>query len=292
VDPAGVPDVVEVGAAGGARPEAGERLDAFLARALQLSRRYARRLIARGDVEVDGRRAAPGLRLSPGQRVGVRAFRHPREGPRPDPGVALRLLAEGEGLLAIDKPAGLPSHPLDCDEPGTALGGVLALRPEVGRVGSGLECGLVHRLDRDTSGVLVFALHERAWAEARAAFAERRVHKRYLARVHGSWSGSREVRLRLAGRGTRVRAVGHGGVEAISCIRALRSGGATSLVEVVPRTGARHQIRATLAQLGHPIVGDQLYGSDLRLGRHLLHAECLRIGGFEARAPVPAEFDA
>ena len=270
---------------------AGARLDAFLALELALSRRYARRLLARGGVAVDGRPARAGTLLGAGQRVDVPEFRHPSEGPAADPELKLAVLAEGGGLFAVDKPAGVASHPLDCDRRGTALNAVLAVRPGVAGAGRGLERGLVHRLDTGTSGVLVFATEPEAWTAARAAFERREVAKRYLARVHGRFEGEREVRLRLANRGARVAVAGDGGREALTRLRGLEAGARESLVEVFPATGVRHQIRASLAHLGHPVVGDRLYGSTEDLGRHLLHAARIRIGEFEASAPLPAEFE-
>jgi 23S rRNA pseudouridine1911/1915/1917 synthase len=203
----------------------------------------------------------------------------------------LRVLAERDGLIAIDKPAGVAVHPLAPDELGTVLNALVALRPGIAGVGEGgLRSGVVHRLDPGTSGVLVFATRDEAWRAARRAFAERRVAKRYVARVHGAFAGARELSLRLESRGDHVRVVPSGGREAISEIRALETGAETSLVEVRMRTGVRHQIRASLAHLGHPVVGDSVYGSPVALPRHLLHAASLAFDDFSAEAPLPAEF--
>jgi 23S rRNA pseudouridine1911/1915/1917 synthase len=272
--------------------DGGARLDVFLARRLGLGRRFVWRLLARGAVRLEGRPAAKGSLLRGGETLQLDAFRHPSQGPISDPGVELRILAEAAGLLAIDKPAGIPSHPLEYDEPGTALGGVLALRPEVRFAGAGgLECGLVHRLDTGTSGVLVFAREPEAWREARAAFAGRRVRKRYVARVHGALRSPVELSIRLDSRGKRVRAVERGGRESLTRLLPLEVGEQTSLLEVEPVTGLRHQIRAVLAHLGHPVIGDTLYGSSTALGRHLLHAESIELGGFSARSALPPGFD-
>jgi 23S rRNA pseudouridine1911/1915/1917 synthase len=269
----------------------GARLDVFLAHRLDLGRRYVWRLLERGCIRLEGRLAAKGVVLRAGEQLDVASFRHPSEGPVADPVLTLRVLAEAAGLLAVDKPAGIPSHPLDYDETGTALGAVLALRPEVRDAGEGgLECGLVHRLDTGTSGVLVLATDKRAWSEARAAFAGRRVRKRYLARVHGSLRAPAELALRFAPRGKRVRVVEHGGRLALTRVRPLEPRADETLVEVEPITGLRHQIRAVLAHLGHPVIGDTLYGSPARLPRHLLHAEWIRLGSFEARSPLPDDF--
>ena len=272
----------------------GARLDVFLARELRMGRRHARRLLERGIVQLHGRPAPKGVLLRAGDRVEVGAFRHPDQGPLPDPDAAdgLRIVARDAAFVAIDKPAGMSSHPLDPDERGTALGAVLAIHPEVGGVGSGLERGLVHRLDRDTSGVLVAARTPADWARAREAFADRRVGKRYLARVHGRVDRELELEMRMESRGARVRVVASGGRASLTRVVPLEPGSRTSLVQVEPVTGLRHQIRVALARAGHPVVGDALYGSDVPLPRHLLHAAWIRIDDFEAEAAPPPELEA
>lgn len=276
---------IEVGA-----DDAGARLDVVVARALGISRGWVRKLLDSGRVRLDGRPAAKGVILRAGDRIEVAEFARPEAAPLPNPALALRVLAERGGLIAIDKPAGMAVHPLAPDETDTALNGLVALRPEIAGVGEGgLRSGVVHRLDPGTSGVLVFATTEAAWRAARRAFEGQRVAKRYVARVHGAFAGTREVRLRLESRGDHVRVVASGGREAVSEIRALQTGAETSRVEVRMRTGVRHQIRATLAHLGHPVVGDALYGSPLALPRHLLHAAALSFDDFAAEAPLPPD---
>ncbi len=194
--------------------------------------------------------------------------------------------------MLVDKPAGIAVHPLDFDETGTLANAMLGRNPELREVGEGgLRPGVVHRLDIETSGVLCFALREAAWRRAREAFEARRAEKTYQARIHGLLRDEREVELRLENRGRRVRVVARGGRRSVTLIRPLASAQQESLVEVRPVTGLRHQIRVTLAWLGHPVVGDRLYGSDRSLGRHLLHATRLRIGDAEANSAVPAGFE-
>ncbi len=143
--------------------DAGQRLDAFAAKALGVSRGYVRRLLGRGHLSLRGRSTAKGTILRTGDCLEVRPFRHPDQGPAPDPEVQPVLIAEADGLLALDKPAGVPTHPLDYEERGTLLNGLLAVRPEVAGIGEGgLRSGVVHRLDTDTSGVQLFAVREEA----------------------------------------------------------------------------------------------------------------------------------
>lgn len=275
------------------RTDAGNRLDRFLAERLGLSRGYVQRLLARERVRLDGHAAAKGATLRAGDAIEILEFRHPREGPRANPALDLPVLAQGGGLLAVDKPAGLPTHPLDFEETHTALNGVLARHPELAGIGEGgVRSGVVHRLDTGTSGVLVFATDPEAWSRARASFRERRVEKRYVARVHGRLARPLECALRLEPRGDHMRVVADGGVAAETRFAPLAAGADTSLVEAFPATGAMHQIRASLAHLGHPIVGDGLYGSPVVLGRHLLHACRIRIREFEASSPLPDAFGA
>lgn len=270
--------------------EAGNRLDAVVARRLGLSRGWVRKLLASERVLLGGRPAAKGAILRAGDRIDVLPFAGPEAGPIANPAMAVSILREAAGLIAIDKPAGWPVHPLDPDETDTALNALVALHPELVGVGEGgLRSGVVHRLDPGTSGVLVFAIDERAWREARSAFAEKRVAKRYVARVHGAFAGEREIELRLESRGTHVRVVASGGRLASSHVRALETGPETSLVEIAMRTGVRHQIRASLAEIGHPVVGDRLYGSELELDRFWLHAVSIAWDDFSAEAELPAE---
>jgi 23S rRNA pseudouridine1911/1915/1917 synthase len=268
---------------------AGERLDVFLSRALDLPRRYVQRLLERERVWLAGKPATKGRVLDIGDRLEILPFRHPSEGVPAAPELPLVVLADERGLVAIDKPAGMPTHALDYDERTSAVNAFLARYPEAAEVGDGgLQASLVHRLDTHTSGVLLFAREARAWREAREAFSSGRAEKHYLARVHGALRGEREVALQLAQRGDHVRVVESGGRLARTRLGAVERDGDTSLVAIELLTGVRHQIRATLAHLGHPIVGDRRYGSPVDRGRHLLHATLLRIplrsGRFEARS--------
>ena len=272
--------------------DAGARLDHVVARLLGVSRGYARKLISAQRVLLEGRPAAKGTGLRAGERIEVLPFARPEDPPLANASLAWTVVAELAGWVAIDKPAGQPTHPLEHTELDTSVNALIAHFPAVAGVGEGgLRCGVVHRLDPGTSGVLVFALHDDAWRRARSAFRERRVAKHYVARVHGAFTGERELELLLESRGPRARVVSRGGRPALSRVRALATGRDESTVEIEMLTGVRHQIRATLAHLGHPVVGDSLYGSTRELSRHLLHAQSIRWDEFAAQAPLPGEFD-
>jgi 23S rRNA pseudouridine1911/1915/1917 synthase len=284
--------------------DAGSRLDAFLSHALGVSRAEARRLLARGLVRVEGRArgaSEKGERLAAGAHVEVDPFLPAAQRrPLPEPGLALPVVAEGPGWLVVDKPAGMPVHPLREDERGTALGFVAARHLEVVGVGEGgLRSGVVHRLDVETSGCLAFAYREEAWQTLRAAFREHRMEKDYRALALGRLEGEDELELELVvaqHRPARVR-VGAGGHRVRLRWRALEALRGATLVEVRPVTGFLHQIRAVFAHLGHPLAGDARYGAaeagdPSQAGRALLHASRLAGAGLAAGAPDPPDFEA
>ncbi len=329
-DSAGAPPrSAEAGSAGRTlevgEQDAGVRLDVFLSRTLEISRAQSRRLLARGSVSLQARILSDkdkGLALPAGARLEVASFRRPEEqAPQPEPegGAAMpRVLAEGDGWLVVDKPAGMPVHPLDEGETGTVLNAVVKSHPEMIGVGEGgLRCGVVHRLDVWTSGALVVATREAVWQRLRRAFAEHRVSKRYVALVEGEFEagagGELEMNLGLVmarHRPAKVRVVRPSepdspAVRPVSqTVRRIDSyGGEASMVEIRPRTGFLHQIRVTLAHLGHPLIGDRTYGSRARgdradwaeicgARRHMLHAAEVEIDEVHAVSPIAADFDA
>ncbi|MBM4384422.1 MAG: RluA family pseudouridine synthase [Deltaproteobacteria bacterium] len=284
---------------------AGARLDAFLADGLRVSRAEARRLLERGAVEVDARAvglADKGAPLAAGQRVAVQRFAgRAHAEPIAQPELALPVLARGAGWLAVAKPAGMPVHPLDPGETGTALNFVAAKFPEIVGVGeAGLRSGVVHRLDVDTSGALLFATEQGRWEQLRGGFRAHRVEKVYRAIVHGGLSGSGELALPLAvaqHRPARVRVVAAGDPRSRHTRmtwRALERLRDATLVEARPATGFLHQIRASFAHLGHPLVGDSAYGAPAspHAKRHLLHAAYVAYRDVEARCPDAEDFAA
>jgi 23S rRNA pseudouridine1911/1915/1917 synthase len=286
--------------------DTGRRLDLFLAEKLALSRAQVRRLLASGAVQLDGRAvgdSAKGERLAVGVQVAVAPFKRADEQRAlADAGAALAVLAQGPGWLAVDKPAGMPVHPLREDETGTVLNAVVERWPEVHAVGEGgLRSGVVHRLDVDTSGALLVATRQPAWDRLRGAFAEHRVEKVYRAIVLGRVLGAESVelplvtarhrpaRVRVAEPGERAR----GARLAVLSYRPLEVFDAATLLEVRPRTGFLHQIRVTLAHLGHPVAGDRTYGPPADAtgaARHMLHAARVAFEEIEAGCPDAADF--
>jgi 23S rRNA pseudouridine1911/1915/1917 synthase len=302
----------------------GCRLDRVLVDELGLSRAAVRRLLERGAVRLGAvptagelesellARRDKGRLVVAGNVLWVAEAAAPAdEEALPSPGLELVVLAAGSGWLAADKPAGVAVHPLRVDESGTLLGAVAALHPGIHGVGeAGLRSGVVHRIDMGTSGVVLFALDQTSWQRLRAAFSGHLIEKTYHAIVHGELSQpfSQKVGLTVARhRPARVRVVDpldgadpnaappRSGIRTVEQdVRPLRALRGATLVEVRPRTGFLHQIRATLAHIGHPLLGDVRYGAPpgLAADRHLLHALALRFEDIDARAPYPLDFEA
>jgi 23S rRNA pseudouridine1911/1915/1917 synthase len=279
--------------------EPNQRLDIAVAEALGCSRARAQELLTEGAVDVDGRQVkSKGLRLHHGQRVSV--WRPPADLDRFEAVDApLEVLGEGPGWVAVDKPAGLPVHPLRHDEPDSLLQRVAARFPRIEGVGEGgLRSGVVHRLDVDTSGVQIFALDEPTFERLREAFRGHRIDKTYRAIVGGQPPEYGAVQLDLRIRKHRPALVaaseaGTGGPDSRLCPlrwNVREAFAHAALIEVRPRTGFLHQIRVSMAWLGHPILGDPVYG-DLgdRAPRQMLHACRLALGEIDVASPDPAD---
>ncbi len=280
------------------------RLDTFLARALQVSRREALQALGAGLVTVDGEKAAPrdkGRSLDTATTVGVASLA-PLKKIVPDADAPLTVLFGGEDCLVVDKPPGVPVLPRAPFERGTLLNAVVARYPQIQGVGEGgLKSGVVHRLDTDTSGALLLATSQEKWLELRAAFTERRVKKTYRALLEGCLEGKGRESMTLVvarHRPAKVRVVLDD--EATSSARvctlgwtALETFSNATLVEVGLETGFLHQIRAMFAHKGHPVLGDEVYGAAVpSVPRQMLHAARLTVGTIKAHSPDPADFAA
>ena len=261
----------------------GERLDVFVARRLpELTRSRVRRLIDAGLVAIDGRPAAKaGVRLEPGQAVRLTLPPPAPSELEPEP-IPLRIVYEDDDLLVVDKPAGMTVHPSPGHSRHTLVHAVLAHCPNLSGIGGEGRPGIVHRLDKDTSGLIIVAKHDAAHVSLARQLKERRVEKTYLALVEGRVEPKAGVIDGPIGRHPRHRkkmAVVERGREARTRYRLLREVDGRSLVEVRPETGRTHQIRVHLASIGHPVVGDALYGGKgwaaSSLGRQFLHAQRL-----------------
>ena len=260
----------------------GERLDAALARMFGLSRAGAADLIATGQVLVAGRPAVKSDRVPAGERLEVTLPPRP-SGPalRPQPVPGLAVAAEDADIVVVDKPPGVAAHPTPGWSGPTVLEGLLAAGHTIATSGAAERQGIVHRLDANTSGLMVVAKSEHAYSALKRAFRRREVDKRYHALVQGHpdpLRGTIDAPIARHPAGDGRFAVVTGGRPSVTRYDTLEAFRGASLVEVTLETGRTHQIRVHMAALRHPCAGDLLYGADpvlaarLGLSRQWLHA--------------------
>jgi 23S rRNA pseudouridine1911/1915/1917 synthase len=281
-----------------------ERLDKFLVELLQeFSRSRIQALIAEGLVDVNGRAAKKaGQTLESGSDVTVRI-------PPPAPtdliaeDIPLDIVFENDDLIVVNKPAGMVVHPAAGHASGTLVNAMLGYAPDIEGIGGEERPGVVHRLDKETSGLILLAKNERAHRWLQDQFRLRKVEKTYLALVDGkppTPSGRVETYIGRDPSHRKQMAIvpESRGREAISEYKTLESFANHTLLEFHPLTGRTHQIRLHCAFLGCPIVGDEVYGKrkpTVEINRHFLHAFRLKIvllGEKEQRtfeAPLPGE---
>jgi 23S rRNA pseudouridine1911/1915/1917 synthase len=297
--------------------DAGTRLDRFVAaHCPELSRSRVQELIDGGLVLVNGKAAKSSQKLHGGEIITVRA--HPRPATRAEAeSISLDVLYEDDDVIAINKAAGMTVHAGAGNVSGTLVNALLGRGQALSQSGDPLRPGIVHRLDKETSGVILVAKNDAAHAKLGEAFRQRAIAKTYIALVQGIL-GEKSGRIELAigrdpihrTRMTTLRKSWHGADianprEARTDWKALAKIDSTTLVEVQLHTGRTHQIRVHFSALKHPVVGDTLYGaaSELRagkttlppLGRNFLHAAKLGFAQprtsawIEVRAVLPVE---
>jgi 23S rRNA pseudouridine1911/1915/1917 synthase len=276
--------------------EAGARLDRFLASRLpSLSRMRIASLVAAGACAVNGAAAHAGFRLRAGDAVEIGFDASASEGATTPEAIPLSIVHEDEDLLVVDKPAGMLVHPTRSVKTGTLAN---ALTHHLNRDSRTFaRPGLPHRLDRATSGLMVVAKNQRALTILSRHFHRRLVEKRYLALLHGRVARDELTISAPIGRTEEAWPkwrVTDDGREAVSRLRVLERRGELSLAELEPVTGRTNQLRIHCAHAGHPIVGDDWYGSHVA-GRLCLHAARLAFnhpaGGarVEFSSPLPEE---
>lgn len=315
-----VPDDPEISELFVSAEDAGLRLDRFLAAQFpELSRNRIQSLMEGGHVLVDGSAKKPSHRVAVGETVTIGLPPAPSVGVEPEP-IPLDVLYEDADLAVINKPAGMIVHPGVGAETSTLVAALLhhfaAATPGtnasprgLSSIGGPLRPGIVHRLDKDTSGAIVVARTDAAHAQLAAAFSNRLVEKTYIALLHGTPRGnSGRIELPIARdlhRRSRMTTRRREGRQARTDWRALAPVGNFTLVEADLHTGRTHQIRVHFSALGCPVVGDTVYGAPREerigkqtlppLGRNFLHAAHIAFAHprsgqrLEFRAPLPAE---
>ncbi|OPG07783.1 RluA family pseudouridine synthase [Microbispora sp. GKU 823] len=263
----------------------GERLDAALARLFGFSRTRAAELIASGDVLVDGAVPAKSDRVHAGAWLDV-TIPPPPAAPMPvaEPVPGMTILYEDDDIVVVSKPIGVAAHPTVGWTGPTVIGGLLGGGHRVSTSGAAERQGIVHRLDANTTGVMVVAKSERAYSHLKRAFKERTVDKRYHALVQGHMDplrGTVDAPIDRHPSGDGRFAVVAGGKDSVTHYDTIEAFRAASLLDIKLETGRTHQIRVHMAALRHPCVGDLLYGADptlaarLGVGRQWLHAVSL-----------------
>jgi len=265
----------------------GVRLDRFLASVVaEQSRSQIQRLIKEAAVKVDGRSAKSNLSVKAGQTVVIEVPEAVEATPRPEP-LDVPILYQDPDLVVVDKPAGMVVHPAAGHASGTLVNALLHQITDLSGIGGEKRPGIVHRLDRGTSGLMVVAKNDAAHEELSRQFQDREIEKDYIALVWGVVQAGRRIdlpigrdpgdRKKMSSRARRSREA------ATRIVRAEHLNPAVTLAQIAIHTGRTHQIRVHLSAIGHPIVGDSLYGgvhrrvpgdirAVMRLQRPFLHA--------------------
>ena len=257
----------------------GTRLDKFVSeKCPEISRTQAQKLIAKGYITVDGCAAKPSLKLDAGDKIDILIPPTPPSPLSPE-AMPLNILYEDDDLLVIDKPAGLTVHPAPGHPEHTLVNAILAHFPHLADISDSLRPGIVHRLDKDTSGVMLVAKNRAAQLNLINQFKSRAIVKAYLVLVKGRLTPERGIIEAAIGRdpsNRKLMAVVTGGREARTQYQVIKYIDDYTLLEVTPETGRTHQIRVHLAAIGYPVVGDAVYGvKSPHLSRQFLHASRL-----------------
>lgn len=256
--------------------ESGVRLDKFVGdRCLELSRTHAQKLIGDGYITVNGKPARASLKLGIGDKVRVTIPPTPPSPLSPE-AIPLNIIYEDDDLLVVDKPAGMTVHPAPGHPGHTLVNAILSHYPHLADISDSLRPGIVHRLDKDTSGLMMVAKNRAAQANLAEQFKARSIVKAYRALVKGKLTPESGIIEAAIGRDPRNRqrmAVVSRGREARTDYRVIKYIGEHTLLEIMTETGRTHQIRVHLAAIGYPVVGDLVYGvKSPYLSRQFLHA--------------------
>lgn len=279
----------------------GGRLDQFLAaQDLKLTRSRLRNLINDGMARLNGQTARPSQKVRSGDRVSL-TVPQPRELGVAPQFLPLDVVYQDGQIVVVDKPAGLPVHPGPGHPDGTLVNALLARCPDIQGVGGVIRPGIVHRLDKDTSGLMMVAKTEEAHHNLSAQIKDRQVTKGYLALTVGipqASRGSIDAPIARDPRNRKRMAVVVGGREARTRYEVVAAFDGYALVELYLETGRTHQARVHLAYLGHPLLGDAVYGKrSPLLSHHFLHAQRLAFRHpttgepLDFQVPLPPELE-
>lgn len=268
--------------------EAGERLDIFLAKKTGITRAQIQRLIDKGDISVNGKIFSRSYRVKTDDSISIRIPEKETGGLIPEP-IPIEILYKDEYLVVVNKPAGMVVYPAAGHTHGTLMNAISYHCKNLATMGGPLRPGVVHRLDKDTSGVMVIALNDEVYYNLIEQFRHRTINRRYIALIYGDLKeDAGEISLKI-GRSesdrkkmsTRVKR----GKEAVTGWKVLERFENATLIEARLGTGRTHQIRVHFASIGHPVLGDKTYGKKvdveirtkrkISFPRQMLHAELL-----------------
>jgi 23S rRNA pseudouridine1911/1915/1917 synthase len=288
--------------------EAGQRIDAFLAKKTGITRSQIQKHIEKGNILIHGKPVSQNYKVKAEDFISVNISEEKIEGLIPEP-ILIHILYKDDHLVVVNKPPGMVVYPSAGHTHGTIMNAIAHHCEKLATVGGPLRPGVVHRLDKDTSGVMVVALNDEAYHNLFEQFSQKTINRRYIALVYRNLTDEKgEIALKI-GRSpsdrkrmsTRVKR----GKEAVTGWKVLERFGIATLIEVRPKTGRTHQIRVHFASAGHPLLGDKTYGKKIEIEvkgkkkisfpRQMLHAELLGLihpitGTYlEFSAPVPED---
>ncbi len=251
--------------------EAGERLDLFLAKKTSISRSQIKKLIENGDVLVNDKIVTQGYKIKHGDIINAHiSVKKDAEELVPEP-IPIEILYKDDYLVVVNKPPSMVIYPAAGHSHGTLMNALAYHCDKLANAGAPLRPGVVHRLDKDTSGVMVVALEDKTYYDLIEQFKERKINRKYIALIYG-YPGKDEGEIRsFIGRSasdrkkmsTRVKK----GKEAITKWKILEKFNEATLIEVKLGTGRTHQIRVHFSSIGHPVLGDKVYGKKIELRR-------------------------
>ena len=272
--------------------ETGIRLDSFLAGKLfEYSRQWIKKNILEGNILVNGKEVKPKYIFKKNDKISVNISLPKKINLEPDGSIKLDVVWENENVAVINKPAGLVVHPSDAHKSGTLVNAILARWPSLRNVGEDkFRPGIVHRLDKDTSGFLLIAKNNKVFKYLKEQFQKRKIEKRYLALAYGQIDEKQGIIKKSIERSkkipTKQKTVDienetDRSKKAETRYKVIKKFHHYTLVEAIPKTGRMHQIRVHFASLGHPLAGDKKYSFKRqkqmeRLNRHFLHAAYLK----------------